>query len=174
MTNAPVARGDRVDLRRIASSDLATCARFPFSLSGAEALTDLPQLHRALADTGFWTSEGGALAIVTKQGGRLVGTVQFCRSSPVVHGYEVGYLLHDQADRGQGYASQALRLFTALLFAERPACHRIQLIIDTANSASWRLAESSGYRREGMLRSAGFNADDPEDCFIYSRVRKDL
>ncbi len=173
MTNALVTLGDRVGLRRIVSSDLIACARFPFSLSSSEALTELPQLRRAFAETGFWTPNGGALAIVARRGERLVGTVQFCRSNPVIQGYEIGYLLHDQTDRGQGYASQALRLFTELLFAERPACHRLQLIIDTANTASWRLAEACGYQREGVLRNAGFNAHDPEDCFIYSRVRRD-
>ena len=41
------------------------------------------------------------------------------------------------------------------------------------NTASWRLAERRGFVREGLLRSAGFGAADPADCFIYSRTRKD-
>ena len=53
-----------------------------------------------------------------------------------IHGYEIGYILHDEDDRGKGYASEGLRLFSDLLFEERPGCHRLQLIIETWNDAS--------------------------------------
>jgi RimJ/RimL family protein N-acetyltransferase len=58
------------------------------------------------------------------------------------------------------------------LFAEHPECHRLQLIIETWNDASARLAENCGYASEGILRKAGYSsAENPSDCFIYSRVR---
>ena len=165
------AEGERVGLRRVRSGDLAACAPFQFTLSITEPLTDLTRLREVHQAAGLWTQDAGALAIVEKAGGRLVGTMQFYRSSPVIHGYEIGYILHDEADRGRGYASEGLRLLTDLLFAERPACHRLQLIIETWNAASWRLAEACGYQREGVLRMAGFTSAEPEDCYIYSRLR---
>jgi ribosomal-protein-alanine N-acetyltransferase len=133
-------------------------------------MNDPAALAAALAATGFWSEDAGALAIDVD--GRLVGTVQFYRTGPGVHGYEIGYILHGEADRGKGYASDALRLFGDLLLAERPRCHRLQLIIETWNDASARLAEACGYQREGVLRRAGYSSDVPEDCFVYSRVRE--
>jgi RimJ/RimL family protein N-acetyltransferase len=104
--------------------------------------------------------------------GRLVGTLQFYRAGAGIHGYEIGYILHAEADRGQGYGSDALRLFSDVLFDAHPACHRLQLIIETWNEASVRLAEACGYAREGVLRKAGYsNSGDPPDCFVYSKVR---
>ncbi len=164
-----VAAGERVTLRRIAAGDLTEAVKHLYTLSIVEPLTELARLQTAFAETGFWTEDAGAVAITAE--GRLVGTQQFYRAGPGIHGYEIGYILHTEADRGKGYASEALRLFGDLLFAERPACHRLQLIIETWNDASVRLAEACGYQREGVLRRAGYSSDIPEDCFLYARVR---
>ena len=161
-------------LRRINAGDLGACIRFPFSLSGVKALSTLRAARRAFELHGFWREDGGALAIASAADGRLLGTVQFMRSSPTVHGYEIGYLIHDKGDRGRGYASCALAEFSRQLFAERPHCHRLQLVISVNNEASWRVAERCGFRREGILRNSGLDANAPEDCFIYSKVRSDL
>jgi RimJ/RimL family protein N-acetyltransferase len=165
-----LAAGERVRLRPLSEADLAACAPFQYTLFITEPGTELSRLLEVHRQTGFWTEHAGALAI--EADGRLVGTVQFYRSGPGLHGYEIGYILHAEADRGQGYASAALRLFTELLFAQRPACRRLQLIIETRNAASARLAEACGYEREGVLRKAGYSdAADPPDCWLYSRVR---
>jgi len=164
-----VAVGQRVSLRRIAAEDLAQAAPHQYTLSIQEPLTDAERLAEAFAATGFWTEDAGAAAITAE--GRLVGTLQFYRSGPGMHGYEIGYILHAETDHGKGYASDALRLFGDLIFAERPKCHRLQLIIETWNDASARLAEACGYQREGVLRRAGYSSELPEDCFLYSRIR---
>ena len=161
--------GAKVRLRTIGARDLKACVAFPFTLSIVEPLTDPERLRQVYDATGFWTQDAGAAAIEVD--GRLVGTTQFYRAGACIHGYEIGYILHDEADRGKGYASEALRLFSDYLFAKRPACHRLQLIIETWNDASARLAEACGYASEGILRKAGYSSADPEDCFIYSRVR---
>jgi len=166
-----LAAGARVMLRRIAAEDLAEAVKHLYTLSIVEPLTEMARLSEAFAETGFWTEDAGAVAVTVE--GRLVGTQQFYRAGPGIHGYEIGYILHAEADRGKGHASEALRLFGDLLFAERPACHRLQLIIETWNDASARLAEACGYKREGILRRAGYSSELPEDCFLYSRIRGD-
>src|SRR5205085_5347380 len=117
----------------------------------------------------------GAVAIESRgesEEPRLIGTLQFYGVGPGIHGLEIGYVLHDEADRGKGYAPEALRLFSDLLFAEHPECHRLQLIIETWNDASARLAENCGFASEGILRKAGYSSPDaPADCFVYSKVR---
>ncbi|WP_309643381.1 GNAT family protein [Phenylobacterium sp.] len=168
-----IAEGRSVSLRRIEPADLPQIAPHLFTASITEPLTDLSRLQEVHAATGLWLEDSGAVAIVETTGGRMVGTMQFYRSAPCIHGYELGYIVHDAADRGKGYASEATRLLTDLLFAERPGCFRLQLIIETWNQASWRIAERCGYVREGLLRKAGFSTDDPEDCYLYARVRGD-
>ncbi len=165
------AEGD-VALRRIEARDLARIAGFPFTVSIREPLDALAALTAAFDTTGLWASDSGAAAIVDADG-RLLGTTQFYRSAPCIHGYEIGYILHDPADRGRGVASSALRLMTAHLFGASPDIYRLQLIIETWNVASWKLAERCGFVREGLLRSAGFGEGDPADCFIYAMTRRD-
>lgn len=166
------AEGD-VALRRIEADDLAQIAGFPFTVSIREPLDDLAALTAVFETGGFWAADSGAAAIVEANSGRLLGTTQFYRSAPCIHGYEIGYILHDPADRGRGVASKALRLMTAHLFGATTDIYRLQLIIETWNVASWTLAERCGFVREGLLRSAGFGDGDPADCFIYATTRKD-
>lgn len=167
-----LAVGPAIALRRIRPGDLAQIRPFPFTVSIREPLDEAAALARALADSGLWTREAGAAAIVETATGRLLGTTQFYRAAPCIHGLEIGYILHDPQDRGRGFAGQALGLLTDLLFETRLDVHRLQLLIETWNLASWKLAERRAYVREGLLRSAGFGPD-PADCFVYARTRRD-
>jgi RimJ/RimL family protein N-acetyltransferase len=165
-----LAQGSKVKLRTIGVRDLKAATKHKFTLSITEPMTDPEWARRVLDQTGFWTKTAGACAIEADD--RLIGTLQFYGAGPGVHGLELGYILHDEDDRGKGYASEALRLFSDLLFAEHPECHRLQLIIETWNDASARLAENCGYASEGILRKAGYSSpDQPADCFVYSKVR---
>lgn len=168
-----LAQAGAVAIRPIRADDLTQISRFAFTVSIIEPLTNRAPLQEAFAATGFWRDDAGAVAIVEVDTGRLLGTCQFYRSAPCIHGYELGYIIHDPADRGRGFASPAVRLFSDHLFAERPAAFRQQLLIEVWNTASWKLAERCGFVREGLLRSCGFGTGDPADCFIYSRTRKD-
>lgn len=160
-----------VTLRRVGAADLDQIRPFAFTVSITEPLTDRTALEARFEDTGFWREDAGALAI--EVGGELVGTCQFYRSAPCIHGYEIGYIIHDTEKRGRGYATEALRRLTDLLFDERPNCHRLQLVIEVANLPSAKVAETCGYVREGLLRSAGFDLNNPSDCFVYSMTRKE-
>jgi len=169
-----LARTERVAIRLLRASDLEQVARFPFTVSITAPLTDRQQLGEVFTGSGLWTPEAGAVGIIDVAADRLIGTSQFYRSAPCIHGIELGYILHDRADRGKGLAAPAVRLFSDLLFRERPDFYRQQLVIEVWNTASWRLAERCGFIREGLLRSSGFGDGDPADCFIYSRTRKDF
>ena len=160
-----------VALRPIASGDLAAIAPYAFTVSITQSLDDLDALQRQFAEDGLWGEDAGARAI--EADGMLVGTCQFYRSAPCIHGYEIGYIVHDKANRRKGYASRALELMSETLFSERAGCYRQQLMIEVWNTPSWKVAERCGFIREGLLRSAGFGRGDPSDCFIYGRTRKD-
>jgi RimJ/RimL family protein N-acetyltransferase len=169
-----IATGEIVALRRIAAGDLEQISQFAFTVSITDPLTDKAALARAFdGSNGFWSHDAGAVAIVDAASGRLLGTSQFYRSAPCIHGFELGYIVHDPSDRGRGAASEAVRLFSDHLFQTLPEFYRLQLIIETWNVPSWKLAERCGFVREGLLRSAGFGSGDPADCYLYARTRKD-
>jgi len=94
-----MATGNQVAIRLIKSADLAQIARFPFTASITQPLSDLNSLTEAFQSSSLWTDTAGAVAIVDEQDGRLLGTMQFYRSAPCIHGFELGYIIHDPADR---------------------------------------------------------------------------
>jgi RimJ/RimL family protein N-acetyltransferase len=167
-------KGKRIAIRNIQSFDLDAIAPHKYTVSITEPLTEPIRLREVYAQTEFWQSASGAVAIVESATDRLVGTCQFYRSAPCIHGIEIGYIVHVDQDRGKGYATEALSLFSKYLFATRPGFQRQQLIIETWNAASCKVAENGKFVREGILRSSGFDPDQPADCFVYSRIRDDI
>ncbi len=168
-----ISTASKVSIRTIEPVDLALIARFEYSVSIAEPHGDLDRLRTMHGENGFWAELQGAVAVVELESGRMVGTCQYYRSAPCIHGLEIGYLIHSPDDRDKGYAAQALRLLSDHLFLNRLNLYRHQLVIEVWNTASWKVAERSGFVREGILRSCGFGDGDPADCFVYSRTRKD-
>lgn len=172
-TGAYLALSETIAIRRVGAEDLLQICEFPFTVSITEPLTEAARLSEALQASGFWKDDAGAVAIEEVATKRLVGTCQFYRSAPCIHGFELGYIIHEPTDRRRGYASQAVRMFSDYLFSEISGFFRQQLMIEVWNTPSWKLAERCGFVREGVLRSSGFGIGDPSDCFIYSRTRKD-
>ncbi len=72
--------------------------------------------------------------------------------------------------RGRGVASSAM---TALLsFAWTiPALHRVELYIEPWNTSSLRVAEASGFQREGLLRSHQEIGGRRRDMLIFAATR---
>ena len=120
----------------------------------------------------MWLDDSGAVAIVNNTTRNMVGTTQYFRSSHCIHGFELGYIIHDAKHRGHGYAAEGLRLVSDYLFSTMPKILRQQLIIEVGNTASWKVAERCGFLREGIMRSSGLG-DEPADSFLYSRIIKD-
>jgi [ribosomal protein S5]-alanine N-acetyltransferase len=63
----------------------------------------------------------------------------------------IGYWLLPEA-RGQGFATRAVRLVSGWALRELGLA-RLQLLAEPSNEASQRVAERSGFTREGVLRS---------------------
>ncbi len=159
-----------VQIRHIKRADLSAIAKESYSVTIDEPGDDLGRLTTLFELSGFWQDDAGAVAIDSEG---LKGTIQFFRSGPCIHGYELGYVIHDRSEWGKGYATAGLKLLSNRLFAERPNVVRHQLTISCENTASWKVAERCGFVREGILRASGFG-DRPADTFVYSRVRRDF
>jgi RimJ/RimL family protein N-acetyltransferase len=84
---------------------------------------------------------------------------------------EIGYMVTPSA-RGRGIAPRALELLTRWGFDELGLI-RLELRIDVENPASERVAERTGYLRDGVLRNVHFKEGLRCDLAVWSRLRQD-
>ncbi len=122
-------------------------------------------------ETGFWKQDFGILLITNKEG-RILGDISFGKGVEYLPGYEIGYTIFKREDRGKGYTSEALKLFSAYLFELKPI-HRLEVHADMENIGSRRVAEKSGFTFEGTKREAVFNRGVYSDLAIYSMLRQE-
>jgi RimJ/RimL family protein N-acetyltransferase len=85
---------------------------------------------------------------------------------------EVGYWLARGA-RGHGHATRAVRLICRFGF-EALGFERIDLMAATANGASQRVAERSGFTREATLRSYMLGRDGRQDMVAFGLLSGEL
>jgi RimJ/RimL family protein N-acetyltransferase len=103
----------------------------------------------------FWRAGTSApFSVTNAETGAVLGGVGFAWVGDEGVG-EVGYWLRSEA-RGRGLTSRAVRLVSRWSFEEL-GCERLQLRADADNVASQRVAEKTGFKREGVLRSVHFN-----------------
>jgi RimJ/RimL family protein N-acetyltransferase len=85
---------------------------------------------------------------------------------------EISYFLRGSA-RGRGLATRAVRLVTRWAFDEL-AIERIELRAHPDNGPSLRVAERSGFTREGVERALRAWPDGTRfDSIVYSLIRTD-
>ncbi len=164
---APMAQSDHAELLPIVGDP------------AVERFTLLP----SRADAGFvesWIAhyergweEGTRAGFVARDvaGGALLAFAAIVHLDLGAQEGELGYLVLPAA-RGRGVAGRAVGLLTRWGFDEL-GLERLELRIDTANTASVRVAERSGYRLDGVLRNAHFKEGLRSDTGIWSRLRID-
>lgn len=111
-------------------------------------------------------------AVTDAPTGRILGSIgiRFNEAGDVG---EIGYWMRSEA-RGRGYMTRALLLAARWAFDRGAA--RVQLRADIVNVASRRVAEKAGFRLEGVLRSAHWNArlERRQDWALYSLLPHEL
>jgi RimJ/RimL family protein N-acetyltransferase len=112
-------------------------------------------------------------AVCLREDKRLIGNLYFHREEPAEWDtWELGFVLNRQF-WGRGYAAEAARRILAYGFEEQGA-HRIMANCSPENTASWRLLERLGMRREGHFLQKVFFFRDGEgrplwhDAFEYA------
>jgi RimJ/RimL family protein N-acetyltransferase len=113
-----------------------------------------------------------SFAVTDAATGRIFGSigVRFNETGDVG---EIGYWMRSEA-RGRGFMTRALLLAARWAFEHGAA--RVQLRADVENVASRRVAEKAGFRLEGVLRSAHWNArlERRQDWALYSLLPDEL
>ena len=126
-------------------------------------LDELPILRESGFLTPFVIVDGGGE-------GRILGGLTLTRYDPARARVELGYWLFPEA-RGRGIATRVVRAVADEAFANGIA--RLEAVARPENSASIRVLERAGFRREGTLRSLLPHGDGRADAQIYSLLPDD-
>jgi len=114
-------------------------------------------------------------AVELKSENRLIGHLYFDRAEPEEFlTWELGYIFNPRF-HGQGFCVEASGKLLEHAFAKLKA-HRVNAYCNPLNTASWRVLEKLGMRREGYFRQKAFFRKDAEglpiwhDSFAYGIV----
>lgn len=168
---------ERLLLRPIVPADAPAMLAYK---SDAEAVRFVPydpltldeveeRIRTRWATTRF-QAEGDAvcLAIKERESGRLVGDVVLFWRSENDRAGEVGYILNP-AFSGRGYATEAVSALLAVGF-DGLGLHRITARIDERNTASARVVERLGFRREARLVESSWFKGEWTDLLVYAML----
>ncbi len=116
-----------------------------------------------------WRSEAGAnWAVTDRRDAAVIGRVGLRTANLRTGEAEVTYWVLPEA-RGKGVASLALRELARWAF-EDIGLHRLALAHSTANEASCRVAQKSGFHFEGTMRSKVLHSDGWHDMHAHARI----
>ncbi|MFF5172997.1 GNAT family N-acetyltransferase [Micromonospora sp. NPDC000089] len=173
-------RTDRLDLRLFGEGDLdvlhsyqsrADVTRYlyfePNDLEGSRRALERKRSRDALRAEGDVLN----LAVVLRETGAVIGDVILVWTSAAHRQGEIGYVFHpDHA--GHGYATEAARAMLRLGF-DGLGLHRIAGRLDARNTASARVLERLGMRREAHLRENEFVKGEWTDELVYAVLARE-
>ncbi|MCD0482246.1 GNAT family N-acetyltransferase [Streptacidiphilus sp. ASG 303] len=153
--------GAAVELRAIGPEEAADLhaggtGGIPWVADGPyDGTRDAAGMLAKAAAAGLYRPEWGMWAVVRRSDGAAVGGIGF-HGVPQDGRVEIGYDLAPSA-RGNGHATEAVRLVTALALASAEAVAVVEAAVESGNTPSQRVLERAGYRYvgrdgEGLLR----------------------
>ncbi|MFZ4814171.1 MAG: GNAT family N-acetyltransferase [Phototrophicaceae bacterium] len=110
-------------------------------------------------------------AVVTRDTRRVIGGVSFHYDDSENRSFEVGYRIATGHQR-QGYAREAVHGLLQLVFSL--GAHRVFAIMDVRNTASVRLAERLGMRREAHMLQNVWVKGEWNDEYIYAMLEHEF
>ena len=119
---------------------------------GDDTLTRTAFRRRLRGYARDWTADRGyAFFIFHAENGRFLGGVTFSNvRRGIVQTSSLGYWI-GQPHAGRGHMTDAMQAVLRYGF-DHLDLHRIEAACVTDNTASWRVLEKSGFRREGLAR----------------------
>ena len=109
--------------------------------------------------------------IIEKKDGTKIGfIVHLYVQHPMGKMLEMGYVLVP-SERRKGYCTEAAKLMVDYLFLSKDtAC--IQATTDVGNTASQKVLEKTGFKREGTMRRRFFDNGEWRDIALFSILRE--
>jgi RimJ/RimL family protein N-acetyltransferase len=112
-----------------------------------------------------------AIAARLKDTGQMIGHMVF-RPWTAPQTFEIGWVLA-RAHQRRGYATEAARALLAHAFGPLGA-HRVIATCQPENTASWRVMETLGMRREGLFRSCIYRSPGVWwDEYVYALLAEE-
>jgi RimJ/RimL family protein N-acetyltransferase len=108
--------------------------------------------------------------IVQKKDGAKIGLMNHCLTLPS-RCTELSLGLTPK-EQGKGYGTETTQLMVDYLFLSKDIA-RIQATINVKNTASQRVVEKVGFKREGLLRKMAFIRGEWTDFYLYSILREE-
>lgn len=169
-------KGANVQLRMVREGDLDLLFEYASDVEGRGLyypffLVSEPRFKQQFEETGFWKDDFGELLVCDLED-RILGVVSYYKAAPYFDGYEVAARLFDLSMRDRGIMTEALSLFSYLLFTVKKI-NRLEARIMPENGASKHVAEKCGYRFEGVAREAVFHLGAYRDMEVYSMLRSE-
>lgn len=138
----------------------------PYPIEQAERFVN--EVGAARPDTpGSWF----AFAIASRTDGTLLGDCASRVSRTDPRTVEVGYTIASAHQR-RGYGTEAVRRVLGYWFGDR-AKHRAFATCDARNTASARLLERVGFRREGHLLESTWDKGEWTDDLLYGLLARE-
>jgi RimJ/RimL family protein N-acetyltransferase len=164
--------GERIALTAIERDEWKAVERglAPMDPIARPRAEDSVALRRRLERSGRFRRGRLDLAIRTRRG-RMIGLVA-ARRRPVNQLPEgvvsIGVVVFDTADRGKGYATEALGMLTSWLLES--GVERVQAETSARNAPMRAVLERLGFELEGVLRAFAVGEHGREDIAIYALV----
>lgn len=123
---------------------------------------------RRANDASFW-------AVCLRDSGKLIGNIYLAQQD--FDTWELGYVFNC-AYQGKGFAAEAAKALIEDAFANRGA-RRIVAMCNPLNTASWRLLDRLGMRREGhLIKNIWFFKDESgrpiwQDTYEYAILKEE-
>jgi RimJ/RimL family protein N-acetyltransferase/catechol 2,3-dioxygenase-like lactoylglutathione lyase family enzyme len=114
---------------------------------------------------------GARFAIETHADKAFIGWCSLFRWNPVYRSLGIGYCL-DEPAWGRGHATEAVRAMLQWAFGALDL-NRVEAELDTRNTASARVLDKLGFRREGLRREDCIVSGEVSDSWIYGLLRSD-
>ncbi len=167
--------GKKVKLRTVRKEDLETLYKLGSSVKdkGNYDGLNFPTVvdwEKDYEKEGIWSDKKGIM-LVTDKSDKIIGLIEYHKANYYT-GLEAGYIIYKKGDRGKGYLSEAFKIFTSFLFGIKNI-PRLYLHIVPDNIPSIKLAEKTGYKKEGVMRNAVFIRGRYHDFAFYSILREE-
>jgi len=169
--------GKRINLRIAEREDVPLLAQWLNDVEFAGDYQHFPdqisklQLEKRILEQMLYQTEWVDF-IIEKKNGTKIGWATHYVSAPNFGWVEIGFAII-KSERNKGYATEAIKILVDYLFLTREII-RIQSVIDAENLASRRALEKAGFKKEGTLRRALWNAKGTRaDGNMYSILREE-
>ena len=169
-------KGDQVTLRAIERDDLP---RYVAWLNNPEVTRHLTlYLPLNADDEADWYEAQRKddtvqnFAIVVNEDNVHIGSVGLMNISHKEQNAELGIVIGDKTQWGQGYGREAINLLLNFAFAEMNL-HRVYLRVNVSNTPAIRCYQNCNFVEEGRLRETVYHRGHFEDQLIMSVLRSE-